>query len=208
MVSATTAHVQPKWQRQGYSSPEDYNWHRQNRRGTSSGRYAPRQEEPNIRQVKSVSAREMSILDGIYTALDATVLSESAYPKDSDKPFLFAEGETITLRMGEGQYRVRIHQRWNVFDRLRYRLHFVDKDVYIAVTQEQLVRLHEKPLLAIAPTHLLPAGDTHRLQNATFTSALRFARAKARLAANWRRQLSKVRQFETPLFGTVVAYQK
>lgn len=204
----------PRWVRQGYSSHEEALYHRQNHAGTNSGRYRPQHRDPNPHQARAVSSREASILDTIYEALDATVERESAYPKDGDANHLYAVGETLTIRMGGRDYRVELIQRWSIFDRLRYRIRFVAEDVSIAVTQAQLVRLHVKPLVTVAPTHLLPAvveraGECeHRLHGATFSSLEAFNRAKARLAANWKRQLGKVQTFETPFLGTLAAHRK
>lgn len=188
----------PAWQRQGYSSHEDYLYHRQNRDGTNSGRYRPRNNAGNLDQVKCVPAAEMKVLDRLFAALERTVKREQDYSKDAGESFLYDVGQRLTIIMAGKPYKVEIIQRWEIYGRLRYRLRFLAEQTALMVTQQQIKRLVAVPA----------QPREHRLQGAIFTSDEAFEAAKRRLARNWARQMSKYQRGEPVLFGTMRAYSK
>lgn len=192
-------------------------------RGTGQQRQRPHRASANVHQMSVAATREeRDVIDRLRDALARTVDRETAFPFDGAAAPLFAEGDVLTITLGESHHVVRLGAPYRAFERIagadlardrwRYKLYFTMKtDPVIMVTQQQLVRLHIKPICldTLAPTHWLPSGEyEHRLHGAVFTSAERFARAKARLAANWQRNLRRNAPLPTPLLGTVVGYRK
>jgi len=194
-------------------------------RGTSSGRQRPRRQQANPNAVwVDLTPSEKTAIDDLFAALERSVEWESSYPCDGNTPPLFAEGEQIDVELDGTRYSVRLGKPYLAMgslgvaatkDRWRYRMHFDDlpEQPSLMITQAQLVRIHIKPLVTFAPTHLLPANvpvappaiveaeGEYKLQGAVFTKPSTWQAAKARLAQNWQRQQRKVQWFETPFIG-------
>lgn len=137
----------PAYQRRGFQSRAEERQYKRFERGTRSdkqrsnaGDYAD--SSSRFEQAVYIGDQAAEAVNPIYERLDRLAGSEGKYDHDGKELHRYTVGTSLCTKL-HGQA-VKVLERWNVFDRLRYRIQFVDGQT-IALTQAQLISVLDAP---------------------------------------------------------------
>jgi len=215
MTTKTAPHVkdQPNWnsrnkkmQALGLTSMDELRHVERLERGTGQQRQKPRKFDRDDRPAYAapVGSDKQSFLERLWDFIDREIGRESDFPKDGthdgqvsrgQQPgHVYAEGDTLSVRIAGEEHRVTVASCYDVFYRLRYRVQFAN-GAQMALTQAILLRIRVEPPVALAPTHLLPAPAVSAPRFCYRDLVLEGAaaeRVQERIARHWQRQIGKL----------------
>ena len=205
---------QPNWnsrnkkmQALGLTSMDELRHVERLERGTGQQRQKPRKHDRDDRAAYAapVGSDKQSFLERLWEFIDREIGRESDFPKDGTHDgqvsrvqqagHVYAEGDTLTVKLAGDEYTVTVTSCYDVFYRLRYRIAFPN-GAQMALTQAILLRIRVAPPVALAPTHLLPAPSVPTVTRIHYRDLVLEGEAAVRvfqrLQAHWQRQLPKL----------------
>jgi len=202
---------QPNWgtrnrkiQQLGLSSMDELRHVERLERGTGQQRQKPRKHDRDDRAAYAapVGSDKQSFLERLWEFIDQKVGRESDFSKDGTHDgqvsrgqqagHVYAEGDTLTVKLAGDEYTVTVTSCYDVFYRLRYRIAFPN-GAQMALTQAILLRIRVVPPVALAPTHLLPPPTTTRFHYRDLVlEGAAAVRVQERIARHWQRQIGKL----------------
>ena len=201
---------QPNWstrtkkmQALGLTSMDELRHVERIERGTGQKRQTPRKfDRDDQDHAVHVGQDKQSFLERLWDFIDREVGAESAFPKGGahdgqvsrgqEPGHVYAEGDTLNVKIAGDEHRVTVTSCYDVFFRLRYRIEFAN-GAQMALTQAQLLKIRVAVPVALAPTHLLPAPTVTRFcYRDLVLEGAAAVRVQERIARHWQRQIGKL----------------